>query len=263
VRILFLTHAFNSLAQRLHVELSTRGHEVSVELDINDRITEEAVALHRPDVVIAPFLKRAIPASVWRTHRCLVVHPGIEGDRGPSALDWALMEGETSWGVTVLEATGEMDAGPVWSTVEFPMRSATKASLYRNEVTEAAVEAVLRALGGIRAGAAPRPLDGARAGARGRWRGAMRQSDRALDWIRDDTTAIVRKIRAADGFPGVRDDVEGLSCMLFDAHPEATLAHAGAQPGAIFAQRAGAVCRATIDGAVWITHMKRADDPAA
>jgi len=111
VRILLLTHAFNSLAQRLFVALGERGHEVSVEFDINDRVTEEAVALFRPDVVVAPFLKRAIPESVWRSTVCLIVHPGIKGDRGPSALDWAILDGEAEWGVTVLQADAEMDAG--------------------------------------------------------------------------------------------------------------------------------------------------------
>ena len=31
------------------------------------------------------------------------------------------------------------------------------------------------------------------------------------------------------------------------------------RPGEIIAQRTGAICRATVDGAVWITHLKRAD----
>ena len=95
MRILFLTHAFNSLAQRLFHELSERGHEISVELDIADSVTEEAVALFRPALVLAPFLKRAIPASIWTTVPCFVVHPGIAGDRGPSALDWAMARGES------------------------------------------------------------------------------------------------------------------------------------------------------------------------
>ncbi|MFA7097044.1 MAG: hydrogenase maturation protein, partial [Gammaproteobacteria bacterium] len=86
MRILFLTHSFNSLAQRLFVELTQRGHEVSIEFDINDDVTVEAVALYRPDLIIAPYLKRAIPESIWRNHVCLVVHPGVKGDRGPSAL---------------------------------------------------------------------------------------------------------------------------------------------------------------------------------
>ena len=38
-----------------------RATSVSVEFDINDRVTEEAVALFRPELVVAPFLKRAIP----------------------------------------------------------------------------------------------------------------------------------------------------------------------------------------------------------
>ena len=79
MRILLLTHAFNSLTQRLHVELRERGDEVSVELDIHPDITREAVALYRPDLVIAPFLKRAIPEDVWRSVRCLIVHPGAAG----------------------------------------------------------------------------------------------------------------------------------------------------------------------------------------
>ena len=32
-------------------------------------------------------------------------------------------------------------------------------------------------------------------------------------------------------------------------------------PGEIIAQRTGAICRATVDGAVWITHLKRRDTP--
>ena len=153
MRILLLCHSFNSLTQRLHVELRERGHVVSVEFDINDAVTCEAVALCRPDVVIASFLKRAIPESVWRRVRCLVVHPGVRGDRGPSALDWAILDGVPRWGVTLIEATAELDAGPAWAWREFPMRAATKSSLYRYEVTQAALACVLEALARIEAGA--------------------------------------------------------------------------------------------------------------
>ena len=57
MRILFLTHSFNSLAQRLFVELRARGHEVSVEFDINDAVTDRCGRALRsgPDLVVAPF----------------------------------------------------------------------------------------------------------------------------------------------------------------------------------------------------------------
>ncbi len=256
MRILSLTHSFNSLAQRLYVELTQRGHEVSIEFDINDSVAVEAVELFEPDLIVAPFLKRAIPEAVWRKHVCLVVHPGIPGDRGPSALDWAIMNGETEWGVTVLQANAVMDGGDIWATRTFPMRAARKSSLYRNEVTEAATAAVLEAVEKISKGDfVPTPLDTSNPAVLGIERPLLKQEQRRIDWTRDDTATVLRKIRASDSFPGLADHIEGVDCWLFNAHPEGTLR--GAVPGTVIAQRQGALCRATVDGAVWLTHAKR------
>jgi putative two-component system hydrogenase maturation factor HypX/HoxX len=254
MRILLLTHAFNSLTQRLFVDLRERGHDVSVEFDINDAMALEAVELFRPELIIAPFLKRAIPAAIWKRHVCLVVHPGIPGDRGPSALDWAILNGEQNWGVTVLQANAELDAGDIWASVEFPLREASKSSLYRHEVTQAAVEAVTLAMERFEAGGfRPRPLDYAAPDIRGIARPLMRQSERAIDWARDDTAGVLRRIRCADGSPGVRDVWFGREVYLYDAHAEPTLRGA---PGAVMARSGGAICRATVDGAVWIGHLR-------
>jgi putative two-component system protein, hydrogenase maturation factor HypX/HoxX len=255
MRILFLTHSFNSLSQRLFVELRRLGHEISIEFDVNDRVTEEAVVLYRPDLVIAPFLKRAIPESVWRHTLCWIVHPGPVGDRGPAALDWAIELGVEEWGVTVLQADAEMDAGDVWASVGFAMRAASKSSLYRREVTDAAARAVLLALGRLAdPDFRPTPLPENPDDSRGQWRPSIAAAQRTIDWHRDDTVTILRRIRAADGSPGVRDDILGLPVRLFNAWPEGQLR---GEPGALIATRDGAVCRATRDGAVWITHLRR------
>lgn len=254
MRILLLCHSFNSLSQRLFVELTERGHEVSVELDVHDAVTREAVELFEPDVVLAPFLKRAIPQDVWSRRPCLIVHPGIVGDRGPSALDWAILDGESEWGVTVLQAEAELDAGPVWGASSFPMRDATKSSLYRGEVADAAVEAVFPALERIVSGSsAPAPRDESRPPARGRPRPVCRASDRAIDWSADETQVVLRKIRSADGTPGVLDALFGRSVRLYDAHPASGLA---GRPGAVVARCGDALARATVNGAVWIGHVR-------
>jgi putative two-component system hydrogenase maturation factor HypX/HoxX len=65
---------------------------------------------------------------------------------------------------------------------------------------------------------------------------------------------VLRKIRAADGFPGVADELFGQPCHLFNACAEATLT---GPPGEIVARRETALLRATIDGGVWIGHVKR------
>ncbi|MDD5390254.1 MAG: enoyl-CoA hydratase-related protein [Gallionellaceae bacterium] len=252
MRILFLTHAFNSLTQRLYVELTALGHEVSIEFDINDSVTVEAVELFRPHLILAPYLRRAIPEAIWRRHVCLIVHPGIVGDRGPSALDWAILDGESEWGVTVLQAEAEMDAGPVWASATFPMRVAKKSSLYRNEVTEAtarAVRAALEHLPDYRAGTwQPTPP----AQARGQPRPLMKQTDRAIDWRRDDTVRVLAKLNCGDGFPGVRDSLFGQACHLYNAGPY----FAAGAPGELLGRVGEGVVRATVDGAVWIGHAK-------
>ncbi len=254
MRILFLTHSFNSLTQRLFVELRAQGHEVSVELDINDAVAIEAVELFQPQLIIAPFLKRAIAPAIWRDHVCLVVHPGIRGDRGPSALDWAILNREQRWGVTVLQANAEMDGGDIWAYREFDMRDASKASLYRNEVTAAAVEAVMLAVARYQAGDfVPQPLDYTDPQVRGEMRPLIKQSDRSIDWQRDNTAAILREIRSADGFPGVRSTLCGRELHIYDAHPEKNLC---GTPGEVIARCGAAVCCATVDGAVWIGHLR-------
>ncbi|MDP1559400.1 MAG: hydrogenase maturation protein [Nitrosomonas sp.] len=256
MKILFLTHSFNSLTQRLLIELTRCGHEISIEFDINDATTEQAVTLYQPELMIAPFLKRAIPETVWRRQPCFVVHPGIVGDRGPSALDWAIMQGRAQWGVTVLQANGEMDAGDIWAAETFPMQWVKKSSLYRHQVVETAVRAVLTAVARFQSGKfKPQPLDYAQPEVRGRLQAPIRQTDRAIDWARDDTVTVLKKIHAADGFPGVLDTFDKETYYLFDACAEDTLR--GDQPGAIIAKRNGAICRATLDGAIWIGHLKR------
>jgi len=253
MRILFITHSFNSLTQRLYMELTRRGHEVSVELDVNDDVTREAVELFKPDLIVAPFLKRAVPEDIWKNHVCLIVHPGPKGDRGPSSLDWAVQDGADEWGVTVLQAAEEMDAGDIWATHRFPMRDGSKGSLYRNEVTRAAVQGVLEAVENFtKPGFKPMPLTDLSG-----WRDLVKQDQRTIDWAADTTQTVLRKIRAADGFPGVRDTVLGLECFLFDAHPDEIL---NGPPGEVIAQRHGAICRATVDGAVWITHLKERNE---
>jgi putative two-component system hydrogenase maturation factor HypX/HoxX len=251
MRILLLVHSFNSLSQRLFVELTRDGHELSVELDIHDRVTSEAVELFRPDLILAPFLKRAIPADLWQRHLCLIVHPGPPGDRGPSALDWAILRGVGHWGVTVLQAQGELDAGPVWASASFPVRLARKSSLYRHEVTEGAVVAVRAALERITARLGP--LSAGNREPKYGWQPLLRQAQRAIDWSRDDTATVLRKIHSADGFPGVEDFLFDRCFRLFDARPEM---HLAGRPGKVIARRHGAICRATRDGAVWIGQLQ-------
>ena len=259
MQILFLVSAHNSLSQRAWIALTDLGHEVAVAVVDSAAEMETAVRVHAPDLVVCPFLKTLIPESIWRRHRCLIVHPGPRGDRGPSSLDWAIELDKPDWGVTVLQAIEDVDAGEVWATCKFGMRKAAKSSLYRHEVRRAAIEAVLDAIDRLVLvdEAPPVTTDLARV-APGPCLPLMAQEVRAIDWQSDLTERVLRKVRAGDGHPGVLDAIEGTHFHQFGAHPERTLR---GRPGELIAQRNGAICRATLDGAVWITHLKQRDTP--
>jgi putative two-component system hydrogenase maturation factor HypX/HoxX len=252
LNVLFLVSAHNSLSQRSWIALTELGHDVEVAVVESGAQMEAAVAARRPDLIVCPILKKLIPESIWSTHRCLVVHPGPPGDRGPSSLDWAIELGAEEWGVTVLEADGDFDAGEVWASRTFPTRAAGKSSLYRHEVRHAAIAAIAEAVRRIgETGVAPAVPAGPSAG---QARPLMSQEVRAIGWTADSTDTVVRKLRAAEGHPGVLDAIHGTEFHLFGVHRERELRGA---PGTIIAQRDGAICRATTDGAVWITHLKR------
>jgi putative two-component system hydrogenase maturation factor HypX/HoxX len=262
MRILLLTSSANALTARLEMELSEAGHTLAVHVVRGDERAEElaaAVDATRCDLVVAPTLMKILPEAVWGARPCLIVHPGVRGDRGVSSLDWAIAEGASTWGVTLLQAQAEVDAGDVWAWREFPMRAggATKTSVYRHEVSTAAVACVLEAVAAFGRGERGRPLETLGREASGTHRRAMTHVDRAIDWHVDDTETVLRKVRASDTSPGSRCELVGAGddVRVFGAHREGSLRLG--LPGEVFAQRHGAVCVTTLDGAVWLTHARR------
>ncbi|MHB9863988.1 enoyl-CoA hydratase-related protein [Streptomyces sp. YIM S03343] len=248
MHILLVASAFNSLTQRVHAELRDHGHTVAVELALPDHDVTEAVRRHAPRLVLAPMLRTAIPREVWANRPCFIVHPGPVGDRGPSSLDWAIQEGAERWGVTVLQAAEEMDAGDVWATVPCALPQTGKSDLYRGEIADAALSAVLLAVHRFASGTyVPRPQPASPA------RPYLDQSVRYIDWTTDATADVLRRLRAADSQPGVLDELLGAQWYLHGGHPEYELR---GSPGELLATRAGAVCRATRDGAVWLPELR-------
>jgi putative two-component system hydrogenase maturation factor HypX/HoxX len=135
----------------------------------------------------------------------------------------------------------------------------SKSSLYRGQVTEAAVRGVLEAVARIESGEfqsgtwQPEKSSDGSSYRPGCLRAPMRQADRAIDWVQDETAAVVRKIRTADSAPGVLSTLFGKSYFLYGAHEEQRLK---GPPGQILARRDGAICISTVDGAVWVSHLK-------
>ncbi|KAH6873891.1 hydrogenase maturation factor hoxX [Thelonectria olida] len=308
MKILFLCTAHNSLSQQLFLSLS-QTHSVTIEYALSDQVMIEAAALAQPDVIICPFLTTRVPCEIYANYLTLIVHPGPPGDAGPSAIDWVLMgddgtvaessklletgawsrAGRSHWGVTVLQAVAEFDAGPIWAFEQFKLNinspGVTKSTLYRGPVTRASITAVLAALDRITAAAHQQtchlanvvfseltpdaayrlesvttqlPFLGGATHRRPLLKAAQREFDVHSDTARD----ISRTIRSADSQPGCLTRLFGGSSLyIYGGTIEEgrdLLGDDGPEPGRIIACRDGAVCIATCDGlGIWITHVRR------
>lgn len=261
MRIVVVCSTFNGLSQAVWLRLRAQGHHVDVHRS-GDGDLPGAVERADPDLVLCPFLRERIPQEVWMRYPTIIIHPGPVGDRGPSSLDWAITDGATEWGVTALQAIDEMDAGPIWATRTFPLPDPPirKSALYNGPVTAAAVDLVDEVVIKVTDGHfAPLPLAQAGELRQGRLRPMMRHVDRAFEWT-DATVDVVRRVRAADGAPGVRASLSGQAVRVFDAHPGPVL---DAVPGHVVGRRDEAVLVGTGDATVWIGHVRLESDGAA
>ncbi|MEJ2416958.1 MAG: enoyl-CoA hydratase-related protein [Exilibacterium sp.] len=254
MRVIILSTAFSGLTQRVLTELELLNHTIEQHYDLNEDVLRQQAEKFNPDVIICPYLTQRIPDDIWSKYICLIVHPGIEGDRGPSSLDWAIIEGAQQWGVTLLQANGNYDAGDIWGTHTFPMRPAPKLSIYKREVTEAAIKLIKKALVDIaEKNIATHSLDYTSPKMLGKERPLMKQADRAIAWPNNSTKEILRKLNSADSRPGVRGVINGVDIHMYGGVADANLK---GEPGTIIAIYKDAICMATKDGAIWIRQLK-------
>ncbi|KAE9646047.1 hydrogenase maturation protein [Pseudomonas sp. PB106] len=259
LKIILLSSAFNGLTQRAWLELRQAGHSPSVVLFTDETAVSEQIEHSGADLVICPFLKDRVPQALWSNieRPVVIIHPGIVGDRGASALDWAISHELSSWGVTALQAVEEMDAGPVWASCEFNLpKGLRKSELYNGRVSDAAIRCIREVVEKFLEGFTPVPLDYANPTVRGRLQPNMKQVDRSFSW-HDCARFIQRCIDAADGQPGVLASLAGAQYYVYDAHLDSR----SGMPGEILAVHDDAVLVAAGDQSLWIGALRRKPQP--
>jgi putative two-component system hydrogenase maturation factor HypX/HoxX len=258
---------FASMPQALWAALRADGHDVIRPQDIEIRTPMSAGDMGRfarlaaPDVIFCPFLKEIVPSEVCQRTTTWIPHPGVRGDRGPSSLAWAILDGERTWGLTMVRAepaasAAELDSGNVGAWREFAMPSdATMSEVYAQHVIPAAIACAREILArmAVDPGYTGAPLASFGDSAVGRHRPALRQDRLAFAWD-DPPEEILRRVRAAPY--GVRVQLGGRRVNVYDAHPH-DFENLWFQPGELVAHRDGAVLVATgSGGAVWVGHAK-------
>lgn len=247
MKILLLISSFNSLSQRVYTELKQEKHEVKLLLS-KDKNLKESIDSFSPEIIFAPFLKEYLDSTIYEAYPTFILHPGIIGDRGHQSLDHAINSELKEWGVVILKANEELDGGDIYASSNFPMRKASKGSIYRNEVCDAASKALkdlLINLSDENFKPTPQILNPIHE--------RLTLKCRAINWEEDNTNTILKKINMSDSNPGVKDSFFDIECFLYGVYKEDTFK---GKPKEILAKRDGAICVATLDGAIWISHLK-------
>ena len=252
MKILLIISSFNSLSQSVYCKLQELEHKVFIKFAISKELMIEVVQEINPDIVFCPFLKQFIPSEIFENYPTFVLHPGIIGDRGHNSLDNAINDEVKQWGVVILKANEVLDGGDIYAQSNFIMREeSSKASIYRNEVTQSTLKALEQFLQNyqnkdfIPTKQILNPIHK-----------NLSQENRKINWQKDNTKQILKKINMSDSTPGVKDEILGVECYLFSAFIEDTLR---GETKEILAKRDGAICIGTIDGAIWISQIQELD----
>ncbi len=242
---LYIT-SFNGLSQAIYTYLKDDNYIVNIVYS-NSSTKDSEIDNFNPDIILCPFLKDFISQSIYDKYPTFVFHPGVIGSRGAYSIEWALWKEKQKWGGVWLKANEIYDGGDVYASGEFILRDTTKASIYRIEEKNLALELLPTLLENIKNKDSQKqvlnPID--------------ERFNTTIDWEKDDTNTIVKKINTLDSFPGVKDEILDIECFLYGAHKEDKFKHN--QSKKILAKRDGAICISTIDGAVWVSHLKQVD----
>lgn len=180
-------------------------------------IIDELIDL-QADVAILIAYGRIIPQRIIDIfpEGIINVHPSLLPKyRGPTPIESAILRGDNTTGISIMQLAKEMDAGPVYSQTTLPLTgSETKAELYTS-LGELAKKELLESL--------PRILNGTLAAvpqnhSEATYCHLLQKSDGVLSPTNETAHEAERKVRAFAEFPKTRLTVGASQLIITKAH---------------------------------------------
>jgi methionyl-tRNA formyltransferase len=179
-------------------------------------VYKEYAAL-QPDLNVMAFVTDIVPESMldypgWGT---IQYHPSLlPRHRGGSAINWAVINGETKTGVTIFWPDKGLDTGPILLQKEVEISpDDTVGSLYFNVLFPLGVDAIVESLDLIKKGKAPRiSQDESKA----TYEGLCTEKNVVIKWS-DPVMAVYNLIRGTNPQPGAITYFQGKRLKIFDA----------------------------------------------
>jgi len=184
-----------------------------------------------PDLCILAFVTSIIPSRYFdaATHGGICYHPSIlPRHRGGSAINWALIMGDTRTGLTIFRPDGGIDTGPILLQKEIEIGPEdTTGSIYFNRLFPMGIDAILESVSLIKENRAPSiPQDETNA----TYEPLCNDLVAEIDW-KKSAKEICSLLRGCDPQPGAYTFKGGEKVRFFEAKigDEAT----DAEPGTI------------------------------
>ncbi len=165
--------------------------------------------------VVVAYGKILPPAVLTAFARgCINVHGSLlPAYRGAAPIQWAVLDGRATTGVTIMQLDEGMDTGPMLLVRDTPIDPSETAGDLFARLAPLGAAALVEAIDGLAAGTLapqPQPSDGA-SHAR-----MLTKADGAIDFQRD-AAAVSAHIRGVDPWPGATATVRGQVVKLFGA----------------------------------------------
>jgi len=181
-------------------------------------VWEEFKAL-KPDLQVMAFVTLFVPEEFLNvpTRGSIQYHPSLlPAYRGPSAINWPIIKGETETGLSIFWPDNGLDTGDVLLQKKTPISNTdTLGSVYFDRLFPMGVEAMLEAVDLVKTGKAPRiKQDESKA----TYEGRCGPDNAHIDWGRP-WLLIDRLIRGCNPAPGACSMLDGKRLRIFDAKP--------------------------------------------
>jgi methionyl-tRNA formyltransferase len=223
-------------------------------------VWEEFRAL-KPDLQVMAFVTLFVPEDFLNipTHGSIQYHPSLLPKyRGPSAINWPIIQGETETGLSIFWPDNGLDTGDVLLQKKTHIGfEDSLGSVYFDRLFPMGVEAMLESVDLVKAGKAPRiKQDESQATYEGRCTADNARIDWGKPWRQ-----IHNLIRGCNPAPGAWTTLNGSSLQVFEAKPLPARdpKGIGGKMGEIVAVDADGFTVVCADGRIKVLRVKPAD----
>jgi methionyl-tRNA formyltransferase len=210
------------------------------------------MARYEPDVCMMAYVTLFVPQTVLDTpkHGTFQYHPSLlPKHRGPSSINWPIIQGKTKTGLTIFWPDEGLDEGPILLQREVEVRpDDTLGSLYFNKLFPMGVDAMMEALDMVKEGRAPKiPQDNSQA----TYESWCRRKDVEIDWSKP-AEAVYNLIRGSDPQPGAWTTCDGKQVQIYDS----ALTSGQGEPGTVLDVTGEGLMIAAKGGAVLVKRVR-------